>query len=173
MKKKLLSLVLAVCLIIPCAFMMTACGKKAYSISGKTLEYTDRVKVVWKDGATDAEKSAFLANFGENMTEETLANQFKERFAKISISMKFKKDGSVVMTQSSQAEDGTTKSDENTYYYSQSKDKKEIKIYDEKEFTAETEADGVILFMDGSFYVSYGDYDANATANILIKLKKK
>ena len=37
MKKKILSFILAICLIIPCAFMMTACGKKPLDLAGKTI----------------------------------------------------------------------------------------------------------------------------------------
>lgn len=38
MKKKFLSFILAICLIIPCAFMMTACGQKPLDLAGKTIK---------------------------------------------------------------------------------------------------------------------------------------
>ena len=46
MKKKVLSFILAICLIIPCMFMMTACGKdESKTLAGKTIRcsgfYTD------------------------------------------------------------------------------------------------------------------------------------
>lgn len=43
MKKKILSFILAICLIIPCAFMMTACGgdDEPKSLAGKTIRCSD------------------------------------------------------------------------------------------------------------------------------------
>ena len=42
MKKKVLSFILAICLIIPCMFMMTACGKdEPKSLAGKTIRCSD------------------------------------------------------------------------------------------------------------------------------------
>ena len=37
MKKKFLSFILAICFIIPCVFMMTACGEKPLDLAGKTI----------------------------------------------------------------------------------------------------------------------------------------
>ena len=42
MKKKFLSFVLATCLILPCAFMMTACGKdEPKTLAGRTIQCSD------------------------------------------------------------------------------------------------------------------------------------
>lgn len=42
MKKKFLSFILAICLIIPCAFMMTACGKdEPKTLAGRTIQCSD------------------------------------------------------------------------------------------------------------------------------------
>ena len=42
MKKKILSFILAICLILPCAFALTACGKdEPKSLAGKTIRCSD------------------------------------------------------------------------------------------------------------------------------------
>lgn len=178
MKKKLFSLVLAICLVLPCVILMTACSKKAYSVSGKTFELNaNDVIIVWKDGVTDAEKKAFLEDefkdhFEDGVTEEKVIEMMKKRYEDGIMTVTFNKDGSVVMKQSYKDGD-ETKTEESTYYYSQSKDKKEIKIYDKKDYTSETEPDMYFLFREGSLYVVNGEYGADATANLLIGFKKK
>ena len=47
MKKKILSFILAICLIIPCAFMMTACGSKTVDLSGKTIAINEITDMNW------------------------------------------------------------------------------------------------------------------------------
>jgi len=58
MKKKFLSFILAICLIIPCAFMMTACGdnpppeKPAVYAWGKTFTYQGKYMTTYAIGST-------------------------------------------------------------------------------------------------------------------------
>lgn len=172
MKKKILSLVLAVCLIIPCVFMLTGCNGKAYSVVGKTLSYTDNIIFVWKEGTTDEQKTAYFMEEWSGKTEEEVINQLKEGLTKTTMTITFNEDGTLVAKQTYTQEDGTSKTSEATYYYSQSSDNKEIKIYYEKDYTAETAASTTITFRDKSFYAAWGEYDAEATANVLVELKK-
>ncbi len=171
MKKKILSLVLAICLIIPCVFMLAGCNGNAYKVAGKTLSYTDNIQFVWKEGTTDEQKAAIFEERWSGKTEEEVINSLKENLKNSQIDIIFNKDGSVVMKQTYTYE-GESQTDEDTYYYSQSSDKKEIKIYREKDYTADTKYDGFIMFRDKSFYVAWGEYDAEATVNVLIELKK-
>lgn len=172
MKKKILSLVLAVCLIIPCVFMLAGCNGKAYSVKGKTLSYTDNVVFVWKEGTTDEQKTAYFAEEWEGKTEEEVINYLKEDLKRGQIDLTFNEDGTFVMKQTYTQEDGTSKTNEATYYYSQSSDNKEIKIYYEKDYTAETAVSTTITFRDKSFYAAWGEYDTEATVNVLVELKK-
>ncbi|MBQ9118264.1 MAG: hypothetical protein IJY11_03575 [Clostridia bacterium] len=52
MKKKFLSFILAICLIIPCAFALTACGGGGSQpdLAGKTLTYVKKGTVDWSAG---------------------------------------------------------------------------------------------------------------------------
>ena len=55
MKKKFLSLILAICLFVPCIFAFTACGKekeKTYAW-GKTWSYQETVQSGWKSSGGD------------------------------------------------------------------------------------------------------------------------
>lgn len=171
MKKKLLSLVLAICLVLPCAILMTACSKKAYSISGKTFEYdaNSNIKIIWKVGVSDDEKKKYLDGLE---TEEKAIEQYRESIKDTSITLTFNKDGSLLMKQSYK-ENGETKINESTFFYSQSEDKNEIKIYDKKDYTSDTESLADIMFRDGNFYLVHSGYDADAAGNCFIELTKR
>ena len=100
MKKKILSLLVAVCLFVPCLFMMTACGKEdvygKYTIQSVTIDETTMTRAQYEE-ITDAsnlddnendcywifvqnttielkEDGTFTLSFDEEGTEPTSAN---------------------------------------------------------------------------------------------------
>ena len=109
MKKKILSFVLAMCMMFPCALLLTACG------GGLELgvDYkVDNVEVVW---GSEEEKTAIL---GTKTEEEYLAN-YKNNTGKI----KFNEDGTMISTD--------PEGEERTYYYTADGDI--LKIYTDQE----------------------------------------
>ena len=89
MKKKILSFILAICLIIPCAVMMTACGEKPLDLAGKTImlhEVTDmgpggNIYISYCDAEND--NKVYLYRYGsseENIFENSFCvNIMKQR----------------------------------------------------------------------------------------------
>ena len=82
MKRKILSLVLALCLILPCAFMLSACKKdntaqQPVAIAGKSLQGTSECFIVWREGVTEQDKTEFFSN-NESSTEEELKQTIKQ-----------------------------------------------------------------------------------------------
>ncbi|MBQ7788539.1 MAG: hypothetical protein IJ398_02675 [Clostridia bacterium] len=96
MKKKILSFILAICLVIPCAFMFSSCGEDddvvlpngAFTVKGKTFEITDEVRIIWDEGLSDTLKSTFL-QFQNNGVPISEAD-FVARVKKVAIEMKNK-----------------------------------------------------------------------------------
>ena len=70
MKKKFLSLVLAICLIVPCMFMLSACGKDPDDEWPEVMEYTCTVPYYMEQGNNRYTRIGVNA-FGE-MKSETL-----------------------------------------------------------------------------------------------------
>ncbi len=87
MKKKFLSFILAVCLIIPCAFVFSACANDddivlsngAFTVKGKTFEVTDEVRILWDNGLSDTAKASFLQveNEGVEISEADFVAKVK------------------------------------------------------------------------------------------------
>ena len=89
MKKKLLSLLVAVCLFIPCLFMLSACGNNVvgkYTVSEITMGDT-----TWSKAEFEEKKDSEDLNATEKMFVEMCASFFELNF-------EFKEDGVVVQT---------------------------------------------------------------------------
>ena len=93
MKKKILSFILAICLIIPCAFMMTACGNKPLDLAGKTIkihEVTDlgpggSMTIFYLDTANDNKEYSFSYGSGnEDIFENTVCVNIMKQLAGLS-----------------------------------------------------------------------------------------
>ena len=93
MKKKILSFILAICLIIPCAIMMTACGEKPLDLAGKTIilhEVTDmgpggNIYISYCDAEND--NKVYLYRYGsseENIFENSFCVNIMKQFAGLS-----------------------------------------------------------------------------------------
>lgn len=121
--KKFLSFFLAICVLVPCAVLFSACGKGKGFETNVEYKVTD-IEIVW---ASDEEKTEIL----DGKTEE----EFMQRFSDVNGSLNFKDNGTVI----SKNDD----SEEITCYYT--KDGDTIKVYQDeaKEGTA-TE-----LFVEG------------------------
>ena len=110
--KKFLSLVLAVCLIVPCALMLTACGNnlemgKKYTISNVSLNW-----------ANDTEKTEIL----DGHTEQELMERFDN-----GTYITFNKNGTVVIGMPQEGADDQTQ----TMYYT--KKGKTVTLYQDEE----------------------------------------
>ena len=89
MKKKLLSLLVAVCLFIPCLFMLSACGNNVvgkYTVSEITMGDT-----TWSKAEFEEKKNSEDLNGTEKMFVEMCASFFELNF-------EFKEDGVCVQT---------------------------------------------------------------------------
>lgn len=93
MKKKILSFILAICLIIPCAFMMTACGQKPLDLAGKTImihKVTDmgpggRMTIFYRDAANDNKEYSFSYDSGnEDIFENAVCVNIMKQLAELS-----------------------------------------------------------------------------------------
>ena len=81
MKKVVLILILAVCLVFPSAVLLSGCGKKPINVSNQTFKF-DSVKVEWAKGTSGADKSSILAKYNKGTEKEssytlTLADETK------------------------------------------------------------------------------------------------
>lgn len=133
MKKKILSFVLAICLIIPCAIILTACGgnTKPFDVKGKTLTVNGKASIVWEEETTDEQKTEYIASLSiPGVTTEAQLKEYFNKYAKDSKGQKmsFKNDGTVAI----KGEDL-----DETAYYVQSEDLKTITVYDDEDHTAE------------------------------------
>ena len=75
MKKKLLSLLVAVCMFVPCLVMLTACGNNVvgkYSLYSLTYGEITVTKDDLGAENLDPEKAAFIEMFGEEMFAATI-----------------------------------------------------------------------------------------------------
>lgn len=176
MKKRIFSLLLAICLVIPCAILMTACGtgsKKAFSVAGKTLVLTGNIKIVWKENVTEEEKKKYIEEYDEKdiTTEQNVIDYLKKECQEANYSFKFDKAGAVVFTYSYDV--GKTR--EEIYYYSQSEDLTEIKLYKKNNYTADTEYALIIKFSDNHFqWINGEDWNnEGVAAQCYFELKKK
>ena len=89
MKKKLLSLLVAVCLFIPCLFMLSACGNNVvgkYTVSEITMGDT-----TWSKAEFEEKKDSEDLNATEKMFVEMCASFFELNF-------EFKEDGVCVQS---------------------------------------------------------------------------
>ncbi|MBQ4558620.1 MAG: hypothetical protein IJA61_04530 [Clostridia bacterium] len=134
MKKKILSLVLAICLIVPCVFMLTACGGLKTGVEYKLKE----VSVVWPNDET----KELVLGMAE-MTEEEFNANISESIDN-GLSFTFNEDGTVSATQGGET-------DEEVMYYTLDGDT--ITIYDSEEKTEDDiemslKVDGSKLIME-------------------------
>ena len=149
--KKFLSLMLVVAFIIPCAFVLAACGGGLQT----GVKYNFKgVEVVW-----DAEEKTALLEQAEGMTEEELDATLTEQFAEISFEgayLIFNEDGSVTMGMPSEVEgeeDDTQtmyyKAEDNTVTLYEDEECETVLEYDGLEFSMKV--DGNKLLMDVTF----------------------
>ena len=92
MKKKVLSFILAICLIIPCTFMMTACGKKPLDLAGKTIminKVTDlgpsnsmSMNIIYYDAENDNKGYSFRCE--EDIFENAVCVNIMKQLAELS-----------------------------------------------------------------------------------------
>ena len=134
MKKRILSFVFVLCLLIPCALTLVACGKddskSPFNVSGKTFEGTGECMFIWEDGVTKEQKQTFITSqFGDKTLEEIYANLATSEMGTFinGMTIEYKKDGSLVITS------GTSSAIEG--FYVQSEDLKEITNYRDAEHT--------------------------------------
>ena len=80
MKKKILSFILAICLILPCAFMLTACGgdDKKVDLAGKTIRAINEGVVDWEYEAftyyEEKDSSTYYLNWNLEQFVENVFN---------------------------------------------------------------------------------------------------
>lgn len=162
MKKKILSFILVLCLIVPCAVMLSACGKKdnsksPFNVSGKTLIGTGECSIIWDDGVTAEQKQEFLSEqFGDKTLEEIYATLASSEICEVSTGMtiEYKADGTVKITNSSFGIDIDG-------YYVQSEDLKTITNY--------RDADHNNIITDGLGFITYvgnGNYAMTIESSI-------
>ncbi len=73
-KKSILSLILAICLIVPAMFMMTACGNKPISEKGKTYTVLNKqsdITINWGD-----DKDALMEEIGSEENAKAMSSTF-------------------------------------------------------------------------------------------------
>ena len=90
MKKKILSFILSICLIIPCAFMMTACGQKPLDLAGKSIKlssFEDDIELnlanpcfqaYYSDGSKEYTLSLTLGEFIEAFLETDIIEEMTD-----------------------------------------------------------------------------------------------
>ena len=85
MKKRLLSFLVAVCLFIPCMFMLTACGKAdvtgtytGYSVSVNDTVWTKEQYEARKDASDLTEAETMLLNLAEELFENNATFEIKD-----------------------------------------------------------------------------------------------
>ncbi len=136
MKKKLLSFILVLCLIVPCAVMFSACGKKdnsksPFNVTGKTLVGTGECMVIWHDGVTDVQKQECLTSlFGDKTLDEIYEVLKTSEMGELTngMTIEYKADGSLLVcnTEFDYSLEG---------YYNQEDDLKTIFHYRDTEHT--------------------------------------
>ena len=150
MKKKILGLIIAVCLIVPCLFVVVGCGgPKPFNVKGKTFVGTKEVSIVWEEGVTEEQKQNYLTE-EDYATEEDFLTFCSNAFGSYGEKIKFvyNEDGTVNIYFA--GEDAELKG-----YYLQSEDLKTIGHYRTAEHVeGDTYSDGV----GGMEYAGEGRY---------------
>ena len=137
MKNKLLTFAFAICIMIPCALMLTACG----SFETNVKYVISDVSIVW---GSEQEKNTIL---GEDNTEEEIISNYSSTEGFV----KFKDDGTV--------ESGSKDTETRTYYYT--KDGNNIKVYSDEakeNLVVELEVDGGKLIQKVNYSDDYDSY---------------
>lgn len=180
MKKRIFSLLLAICLVIPCAILMTACGtgsKKAFSVAGKTLKTTGNVQLVWKENVTDEEKEDYFKEYDSEdiTTEQNVVDYLKKEVKAAKYKFKFEKSNTVYVTWYYENGDGEMEKRRETYFYSQSEDLTEIKLYNTPRDIGVKDYEFIIVFKDKHFqFVNGEDWNHEGiAAQCYLELKKK
>ena len=142
LRKSLLS-IFAFCLLIPCMFLFSACGEKdpePYDVNGLTLTIKADVAVVYDKNATSEQKQEVEEGL-------PLYKADAESLLEDNYSIKFNKDGTAVISST-------------TYYYTQSKDLKTIKIYTTAEHT---NLWNELTYVDGDYHLAVETIDGVVT----------
>ena len=161
LKKSVVSFMLAVCLIIPCVFMLSACGKdktteapQPYAVAGKSWQGTSECVIVWKGGVTEQDKSDFFSRH-EHDTEEEMLTAIKEGTGEgfcALLKLTFNNNGTVTTVF---VLDGV-EDEPNTIYYKQSEDLKTIELFKDAECTQKAVGDHYgpqrYEWKDGQYY---------------------
>lgn len=130
MKNKIVNLVLAFCLIVPVVLMLSACGKgfEPYSVKGVSFKTPTKCEIVWEDGTTEEDKFDILGSITEEEKKQELLQDYS-----IIQRVQFKDDGTCVISYSNGRADST-------YYFSQSEDNSEVKLWTDSSCTLKAES---------------------------------